>query len=311
MNRNQILQIELEKLKTRRLNAEVRAKRALLIARNIPEFCKLDDEIRHLQLNLSKEDNAKKISQLKKQIESLKKEASAVLTKNKFDSKSLQVNYHCKLCNDTGYANGKICKCLDNAIQRELIKQSGINNQLNFTFAKSDNKIVNSNKSLDKAYKIAEKYVAEFPNFKFPNLVFIGDVGAGKTFLLECIANALIEKMHYVVFSTAFDLNKTMINAFGVPFGERQSLLSPIFECDLLIIDDLGSEPVLKNSTIPNLFTIINERQRNNLPTIVSTNLNYEEIQTRYGDRIMSRLFNKRTSLAIPFVGKDLRQNTK
>lgn len=311
MNKNQILQKELEKLKTRRLNAQIRAKRALLIARDIPEFCKLDDEIRHLQLTLSKENNVKKSNQIKKQIAELKDKAKNVLIKNKFNPKSLEVKYNCKICNDTGFVGDKICKCLNNNIQKELIKLCGVNNKLNFTFAKSDKEIVSSNKNLEKAYQIAQKYINEFPNFKFPNLVFIGDVGAGKTFLLECIANELINQMHYVVFSTAFDINKTMINAFNTTFSERETLLSPIFESELLIIDDLGSEPIMRNSTIPNLFTIINERERNNLPTIYSTNLDYDEIKSKYGDRITSRLFNKRTSMAISFVGKDLRLNAK
>ncbi len=309
MNKNQIMRQELEKIKTNRLNAELKAKRILLIARGEPEYNEIDTKIRQLKLKITKEDNPQKTAPLLKELQQLNNEANKVLVKIGIDPKLLIPRYNCKKCNDLGILNGKPCVCLQNAIQNVLITQSGITNHLKFSFDDCDETIIKENKSLEKAYKIAKKYIDEFPKFQYQNLIFIGDVGVGKTFLLECMANELLKRSHYVVFSTAFDINKTMINAFNVSYNERETMLAPFFESELLIIDDLGSEPIIRNTTLSNLFTIINERQRLNLPTIISTNLNIEDIQERYGDRIMSRLFNKRICLAIPFTGKDLRMN--
>ena len=309
MNKNQIFRIELEKKKTSKLNAEVQAKQYLLKARENPEFCEIDNQIRKLQLELSKENDKQKYADLKNKISFLKIKADAVLSKIKFDKTLLEPKYSCPICKDSGYVGDKICECLNFAVEQALVKQTGINDSLKFSFNNCDEQILQQNANLDRAYKIAKKYIAEFPNFKFPNLVFVGDVGTGKTFLLECMANELNNNMHYVVFSTAFDVNKTMVNSFSVSASERENLLAPFFESELLIIDDLGSEPILKNTTISNLFTIINERQRANRPTIISTNLTPTQIQDRYGDRIASRIFNKRICLPLQFVGKDLRIN--
>lgn len=307
MNKHQILQQELEKLKAKRLQEQLRAKQSLLLARENAEFCQLDNQMRTLKLQLSKESDSASIEKLKLQITALKNKANKVLIANNIDPSDLEPKFECKLCKDMGLVDGLPCECVQRRLQKILIKQSGVNNHLKFNFGNCDAEILKQNATLEKAYKLAYKFVEEFPKYKFNNLIFIGDVGTGKTFLLECIASALIEKNNYVFFTTAFDINKTMLNAFGAGFNERETIISPLFECDLLIIDDLGSEPILKNVTISNLFTIINERQRLNLPTIISTNLTPQEIQVRYGDRINSRIFNKRICATIPFVGSDLR----
>ena len=136
-----------------------------------------------------------------------------------------------------------------------------------------------------------------------------GNVGTGKTFLSECIANALIQRDYYVVYMTSFDLNNIVIKSMDIFAEDRNEILSPLLECDLLIIDDLGSEPIYKKASINNLYTIINQRQMAKLATIISTNLTPQMIQEQYGDRLFSRLFDKQTTMAINFEGKDLRIN--
>lgn len=309
MNKNQIMQNELEKIKTARLNREIIAKQNLLILRNNHEFKEIDDKIRSLKLELSKTTDSKAIQELKENINFLNLKMDTLLNKLKVNKSSLHVHYDCNKCKDTGFIDGKICDCLNLKIERELLKQSGINGKLQFKFSDCNSSLLNENADLNKNYKVAKKFTIDFPNFKFNTMTFIGAVGTGKTFLLECIANEL-NNTHYVVFSTAFEVNQTMLNSFNVSNQERNEMLSPYFESELLILDDLGSEPIIKNITISNLFTILNERQRANLPTIISTNLSYSELQDRYGDRILSRLFNKRICLPLHFTGKDLRTNS-
>lgn len=309
MNKAQIVASELSQITTHRTYAQLKAKDNLMKAKQNDDFAKLDADIRSLTIKLCKTDDTKEIKNIRTEISSLQKKQAPILKKLGMTLNDLTPIYDCKKCNDTGYINGIPCECLMAKVRSAMANLGGLKNKLKYSFETSDSKIVEQNESLKKAYLVAKKYVEKFPNFQYPNLVFVGNVGAGKTYLIECIANALIQKSQYVVFSTAFDLNRTIQNSFGVGTLEREAMLAPFFESDLLIIDDLGSEPILKNVTIANLFSVINERQCNNQPTIISTNLDIEEIQERYGDRVASRIFNKRMNLIIPFSGKDLRIN--
>lgn len=309
MNKTQIIINELQQINTHCAYAELKAKNNLSIARQDADFADIDAKIRKLKLDLSKTDDLAQIKKINTSIASLQKKLPTILSKLGLSLDSLTPQYACPICHDTGYDNGSHCACLTAKVKAALAKQCGLQNNLQYSFATSDPKLVESDSSLKKAYAVAQKYVANFPNFKYPNLVFVGNVGAGKTYLIQCIANALIERGNYVTFSTAFDLNRTIQNSFGTNPQEREAMLAPFFESDLLIIDDLGSEPIIKNVTLENLFCVINERQSRNLPIIISTNLNLEELQERYGDRLASRIFNKRINLLIPFLGKDLRVN--
>ncbi len=306
MNKAQIVANELSKITASRMRAEIIAKNNIAKARENAEYLKLDTEMRKLKIALFKADDKESVD-LRKKLYSIEEKAEKILAKLGLTKFDLLPQYSCKNCKDTGYVEGRTCECLKKLTQVALATQSGMNGMLRFSFETCDKKLLEENPVMEKAYKIAHKYVAEFPKFPYPNLVLMGDVGAGKTYLIECIASALIKKGVYVVFSTAYDLNETMQNSFGTTVMEREAILSPYFESDVLVIDDLGCEPMLRNITITNLFTILNERERLGLNTIISTNLNPAEIQERYGDRIMSRMLNRRTTLTIPLTGKDLR----
>ncbi len=311
MNKAQIVANELSKINISKLRAELLAKNNLIFARENPQFLKLDQDLRKFKLELSKQSDSKIITSIHTKIKKLEQQQDKILATLKLSRADLMPKYSCTICQDTGYIDGHMCSCLSNLVQNALARQSGMSSVLKYSFDTSDPKIVSSSPSLKKAYTIAKNYVEGFPDYKFKNLIFLGNVGAGKTYLIECICNALLDKGFNVVFSTAYDLNETMQNSFWSNSLERQAILAPYFESDLLVIDDLGSEPILRNITVNNLFTVLNKRESLSLPTIISTNLNPEEIQERYGDRILSRIFNRRTTLAIPFDEKDLRLNSK
>lgn len=308
MNRKQILEQELNAINNLRIEEELRVEKVISTLRKDEKFRSLDDERRKLKLELGKlPENDKKISSIHKKIEQIDKKCNDFIIAKGLNPEILNHHFSCTKCCDTGTIDNIMCDCLKTRLQKALIAQSGINGKLNYDFSKSNPDILEQNPLLAKAHKVAHAYCDNFPNNKRNNMVFYGAVGTGKTFLLECIANELMKKLNYIVFTTAYDINKTMINAFHSPYEERDTLLSPLFECDLLIIDDLGTEPIFHESTITNLFTLINERQRNNLPIIYSTNLSPEQIDERYGDRIKSRIYNMQITIPVLFESKDLR----
>jgi len=308
MKKTEIIINELEKMKTARLEAQLRAEQNITRARKNKTFLKYEKEMRQIQMEISKlPANDEKVKELYFKLKTLQDSCSTALKSIGMTYRDTTPQYQCKICNDIGIVNGKKCQCLLKRVQDALVARSGISKFSGHCFNDVNPAYLSANADLDKAHKVAKAYIQDFPNFKYKNLVFCGEVGTGKTFLLECIANELIKRTNYVVFVTSFDLNNIVIRSMSVPFAEREDVLDPLLECDLLIIDDLGSEAVMKNVSINNLYTIINQRQRNNLCTIISTNLTPKAIQERYGDRLVSRIFNRDNTLAIRFTGKDLR----
>ncbi len=154
--------------------------------------------------------------------------------------------------------------------------------------------------------KITQKidlYLSKFPNNKFKNLVITGPAGTGKTYCAKLIQHELTQKGFNVQITSTFNLIKRMKDYL---FGQDANVPNDFFESDLLIIDDLGAEPSIKNSD-ELLHTVINERYSENKPFIVTTNLTKDQVSTRYEDRILGRIYDKNRSAIIIFNGKDLR----
>ena len=309
MNKKTIIDIAIREVNSNRLNSEIKAEQNYKLARQkSADFFKLDNAFREKTMLFgqsdTKEENAKK---LMNEIEKIKKARLSALSKIGMTEQDITPKYECLKCNDNGFIDGKICQCLKRKIHTKLLEYSGLSGFKGHRFSECDLNILKENTMLDKAYTLAKTYVQKFPDVKTPNLIFMGEVGIGKSFLLECIANDLLEKQFFVVYVTAFGLSNTMLKALTLPPAESEAILSPLIECDLLIIDDLGSEPMFKNLSTSNLFTILNEREVKNLPILISTNLDFEKLEERYGNRLFSRIFNQRKSKVITFKGVDLR----
>ena len=236
----------------------------------------------------------------------LTKERENILKELKLTENDFLPKYNCTKCNDTGEVNGKTCACVKKVMANLINEQIGVAVEKTHTFenSKKENKLTEKN---TKIYEKASLWCEKYPTSKYKNLVLCGKTGVGKTYLTECIINALSKKFVPTLFVTSFGLNNTCLKYHTTFDNTKSSVLEPLLSCDVLVIDDLGTEPILKNVTAEYLYLIINERAMHNLTTIVTTNLTPNDINNRYGERIFSRLFNKSNSLAFNFDGSDLR----
>ena len=160
---------------------------------------------------------------------------------------------------------------------------------------------------LTKLKSFINEFVGAFPKTKKDIIFITGSTGTGKTFASEVIASELIKKCFYVNVVTAFQMNNIFLE-YHKDFDKSTShKLSPLIDVDLLVIDDLGTEPIFRNVTQEYLYLIISERLRKRRKTIITTNLSPNEFIDRYGERIYSRVFDKSKSLLINLAGLDLR----
>ena len=252
---------------------------------------------------------------LRCQVAKLSAERLSLLKVKGFPEDYLQPRYFCPHCQDTGYADGKKCSCFKKAEIELLYTQSNLADILqkenfeHFSFDWYSDTIKNEATGLTaketarKAYDAAWNFVQDFDSC-WQNLFLYGSTGTGKTFLSHCIAHELIESAHCVLYFSAFDLfDRLAQNTFGHK-AQEDSGEKFIYDCDLLIIDDLGTE--LTNSFVSSqLFLCINERIARRKSTIISTNLKLEDFSATYSERTFSRIASNFQMLKL--IGKDIR----
>ena len=173
---------------------------------------------------------------------------------------------------------------------------------INFSVFGTD--VVSEMKNL---YKKLEDYSANLINAQKKIITLIGNTGVGKTYLAECTVNNAINNSFYTVYTTAFALGNEMLSYHLADLNNKKTILSKFLNCDFLVIDDLGSEPKYNNVTEEYLYLIINERLNKNKNTLITTNLDLEQIRNNYGERIFSRIANQNKCAIIKLQGKDLR----
>lgn len=253
------------------------------------------------------------LEDLKEEIAVLADERKALLRKNGFSPDYLEPHYYCPLCQDTGYVDGHKCSCFKKAEIELLYTQSNLTEILqkenfeHFSFdyysdtMKNEATGLTERETARRAYDIARGFVRDFDG-SFENLFLYGDTGVGKTFLSHCIAHELLESAHCVMYFSAFDLFDLLADSkFSRDKTEGQEF---VFDSDLLIIDDLGTE--LTNSFVSSqLFLCVNERIMRHRSTIISTNLELGEIQNVYSERTFSRICNN--YIILKLTGEDIR----
>lgn len=295
----------------------------------IPEIKDIDSEISQIGLSLAKlilqnpSDRDSIIAESKVKMDDLKNKKHDILDKYKVPSWYLDIQYSCNMCEDRGFLkNGKKCNCLKQEIINDAYKMSNLSRVLeNQNFTTFDASVFstqvagNANISpqehmLRNILPVCEGFVLDFDKDNGENLLFYGDTGLGKTFMCNCIAKSLLDKGHVVIYQTAFKMFE-IIEEYK--FKSHENPISKenygnLFDCDLLIIDDLGTE--LTNSfTNSELFNIINTRLLSGKKTIISTNLSPMQLGADYAQRIFSRIFDR--FKMVKFIGNDLRWDKK
>ena len=252
-------------------------------------------------------------------IDNLEDEATMLLVKrvalletNGLSEADFEPICDCPDCKDTGYVydakgNRSKCHCFKAREINLLYDQSGIKSFLekeNFSKLSLDYRTGDDLEHLKGAVKICREFIGSFDN-EHRNLVLSGTVGTGKSFLSCCIAHDLLESGHSVIYLSAVSLfDKLAGRQFRKDEEESGTGLSELYDCDLLVIDDLGTE--LTNSFVASsLFSLINERELRGKSTIISTNLDLAGIKERYSDRVLSRLTGNYTFLKL--TGPDMR----
>ncbi|MDR3263905.1 MAG: ATP-binding protein [Clostridiales bacterium] len=275
-------------------------------ALSYPEFKELSDKYNALIVKFASSPDAE-ADDLSAKLSAVRKKQTALLKKLGIDNFYAEA-YSCPHCKDTGYSGGKICDCVNKKIVDKL-KEQNKQNIMPASFDGCDLALFDEGvrNQIANVYSLMKKYAENFPPKKYRNIFITGATGTGKTFLASCILGAVSEKGFYTEYLTAFNLNNLFLKCHISPLDEKYAILGGLIAADLLMIDDLGTEPILNNVTKEYLFNIINERTVAQKSTVISTNLSPAEILTRYGERIFSRICDKSASLLISLPGKDLR----
>lgn len=307
MTKQQLLQKVKNEIALRKSASEKKSEQAYHDALKNPAFHANDTNIRTVNLQIAKLEFQNKPTQTEQELlRVLNKERAGILKNMNLKESDLTPNYVCTKCNDTGICDGKYCKCFTSLVEKYLREDCCDSVNPEHTFRNS--KTVEGDTQT--VYEKLEKWCQKYPN-KIINITLYGNTGTGKTYLTECITNELINKGVVVQYMTAFTFNN-LATKYHTTFDEtKNNYIDTLLDCDVLVIDDLGTEPINKNVTLEYLYLVINERQQNNRPTIITTNLSLEGVLSRYGERVFSRLNNKQLSLAVSLKGNDMRLNKK
>ena len=290
------------------------------VYQKVPQIRQIEDEIssqavRCARKLLDGDTNAKE--ELKQHIEDLREQKEVLLSAFGFPADYMEMHYACPECQDTGYVDGRKCRCFKKEEIRLLYSQSNIEEVLlreNFdsvSYEYYDDRVVIPEIQMTVAdymrqvHTWCKEYVENFEK-KGGNLIFTGSTGVGKTFLTNCIAKALIDQYQSVIYLSSNDLFDVFSNnKFHYDTEEEmKDMYQYILDCDLLIIDDLGTE--LNNAFVSSqLFYCINERLLRKKSTIISTNLSMTMLRDTYSDRISSRIISQYS--IIPLYGDDIR----
>lgn len=299
-------------------------KRREEIYEKIPAVKELNEEIASSAVKsarqlLAGDDRAAK--GLKAKIADLCEERQVLLAAYGYPADYLELHYDCLLCRDTGYADGRKCSCFkkreiallyDQSNIREILKRENFNT-FSYEYFDDTKPDPRSKKTAREYMKqvaaLCKSYVERFGETK-DNLLFTGKTGLGKTFLSNCIAKELLDQGYSVVYLPAVKMYEIFSKErFDYDATEEdRDRSSYLLDCDLLIIDDLGTE-LVNTFTTSQLFYCVNERLNRKKGTIISTNLPVNEMRDEFTDRVMSRIISQYT--VIPLYGEDIRIRKK
>ncbi len=302
---------EAKQTKNRRLLEE----RTAYVYSHVKGYKELDKSVSSVSIAQGKkllegDDNA--LAELKCTIRELSEKKKQLLLLAGLPADYLEPVYDCPDCKDTGYVNGAKCHCFKQAVITMLYEQSGIQDMLeneNFSSLSYEYYRGEDLTRFKNTVLTCKNFINNF-NSDYHNLFFYGTVGTGKSFLSGCVAKELIENGHSVIYFSAAGLFD-MLSKFKFDYKNADELhkeYEDLFQCDLLIIDDLGTE-YTNNLVNSELFSLINDRHLRQKAVIISTNLSLEDFRNRYSDRIFSRITSNYEICKI--TGPDIRMYKK
>ena len=308
--------LEYDELSERKIKE--RDKRVASVYEKFPEIRAVDEEITTigsstLQKILKDPLDKSARSEMDNKFKILKQKRKELLIKNNIPEDFDKPHYDCGICGDTGFVEGVgRCSCFKQRIINELYRASNMNELLkrqNFDAFDmelySKNKINGFKRSPYDNMVFIKKHCMDFAdNFDKPskNMIFYGDTGLGKTFMSCCVAKRVMDKGYTVLYISAQRLFRTLDDE---RFGRANERAGEIYSCDLLIIDDLGTEIASKNNP-SYLFDLVNERYNAEKKIIINTNLNFEGLEKLYTARLTSRIMENFEMML--FYGEDIRK---
>ena len=291
----------------------------------IPAFDRYDEmlsELRTRETEARLHKNTEEAGKIKSERMELSEKKKRLLISGGYPADYLDVHYYCSACGDTGFIGSEKCGCFKQLESQMLNRESGLPALMEReNFSTFDMRVFDNIRPVDellprsitqyeymKGHVLTNirKYLDSFESEGSHNILMFGPAGTGKTFLCNCIAKALIERQHSVVYERAGDMFAAMSRAeFSKDGTEEAEILNQrVKNGELLILDDLGTE-FSTEYTRSRLYSIISDRLSYGLSTIISTNLSMNQICSGYGERISSRFMGQ--YMLLPFYGADIR----
>ena len=308
--------LEYDELSERKIKE--RDKRVSSVYEKFPDIRSIDEDINMigsstLQKILKDPLDKSARSEMDNKFKVLKQKRKELLEKYNIPEDFDKPHYDCDICGDTGFVEGVgRCSCFKQKIINELYRASNMNELLkrqNFDAFDMElygkNKINGFKRSPYDNMVFIKKHCMDFAdNFETPakNIIFYGDTGLGKTFMSCCVAKRVMDKGYTVLYISAQRLFRTLEDE---RFGRANERAGEIYGCDLLIIDDLGTEIASKNNP-SYLFDLVNERYNAEKKIIINTNLNFEGLEKLYTARLTSRIMENFEMML--FYGEDIRK---
>lgn len=307
-------------LESRRNKAQrTQLARHLEVTEKIPVIAEYETKLSQTGLDVVKaigmgSDAKEYIQQLSQLNLSCQQSIRGLLKENGYPEDYLEIPYTCKKCSDSGFTGGFVCECrkelLKELAKKELASVSTSENcrfdnfSLDYYPQPVDSELgVSPQKRMASVLEYCKCYAEDFDS-ESESLYMHGATGLGKTHLSLAIANVVAENGYRVIYDTAQNILSSLEREkFSYTnSGEREK---EILDCDLLIIDDLGSEFSTQFTTAA-IYNIVNTRINRSKPVIISTNLTEKELEAKYTQRVTSRIIGNYVSLL--FIGKDIRQ---
>lgn len=296
-------------------------KRQQEISEKFPRIAEIERQIGALCLNLSitilkdpsNKDNS--LAKLKEKITDLRMEKTELLVQNGYSMNYLELQYRCPKCKDTGFIGKEPCICYKHKLVNLYYERSELKEILqynnfdyfNFDYystKKSDGEPESPRRNIEKTLSKLQDFIANFDKTS-ENFLFYGSSGTGKTFLSHCTAKELLDKGYFVVYRTAESLIQNLRN---IKFNGDSMSEELLLDCDLLIVDDLGTEQI-SDFSLMELFNLLNKKLLLHKKMLFSTNYALEDLLKIYSERITSRLFGNFT--VCKFYGEDIRIKKK